>query len=114
MKLDKTKQESQLKDESLRKLEESLQNVETKVRGKDQTYKNQLEKIKELEGKLEMKIGLQSQSEKKVLNLSEKLKAKEESNEVLQQKVVHDYPVLSCSVLFCLFVLMSGFVYYKG
>ncbi|XP_023735541.1 kinesin-like protein KIN-14R [Lactuca sativa] len=85
--LDKAKQESRLKDESLRKLEESLQNVEGKIKGKDQVYKNQVEKIKELETQIELKTGSYSQLEKQISNLSEKLKAKEEFNNGLQQKV---------------------------
>ncbi|KAI3775738.1 hypothetical protein L1987_45490 [Smallanthus sonchifolius] len=67
MMLDKAKHESRLKDESLRKLEESLQNVEGKIKGKDQ--------VKELEDK----ITEQEQSgaityQQKVRDLEDKLK----------------------------------------
>lgn len=86
-KLDKAKQESRLKDESLRKLEDSLQNVEGKIKGKDQVHKNHVEKIKELEGQIEFKTGLHSQLEKQISHLSEKLRAKEEFNSGLQLKV---------------------------
>ncbi|KAK6125845.1 hypothetical protein DH2020_040413 [Rehmannia glutinosa] len=85
--LDKAKQESRSKDESLKKLEENLHNLESKAKGKDQVYKNQLDKIKELEGQLELKTSLHCQSEKQVLHLSERLKGKEESCSRLQQKV---------------------------
>lgn len=87
LKLDKAKQESRSKDESLRKLEESVQNFENKAKGKDQLYRNQLEKIKELEGQLELKIALQSQSEKQVSHLTERLKGREEVSLDLQRKV---------------------------
>ncbi|KAI3798675.1 hypothetical protein L1987_33953 [Smallanthus sonchifolius] len=86
MMLEKAKQESRLKDESLRKLEESLQNVEGKIKGKDQVHRTHLEKIKELENQIECKKG-HSQLEKQVSHLSDKLRAKEEFNSGLQQKV---------------------------
>ncbi|XP_030455870.2 kinesin-like protein KIN-14R isoform X2 [Syzygium oleosum] len=85
--LDKARQESRSKDESLRKLEENLQSLENKTRSKDQTYKVQQERIKELEDQLQLKASLQNQSEKQVLQLSDKLKGREETFCVLQQKV---------------------------
>ncbi|OAY33502.1 kinesin-like protein KIN-14R isoform X2 [Manihot esculenta] len=85
--LDKARQESKAKDESLRKIEENLQNMENKARSKDHIYKVQQEKIKELEGQLELKSNLNSQSEKQVLQLSDKLKGREEICNALQQKV---------------------------
>ncbi|KAK4393940.1 Kinesin-like protein KIN-14R [Sesamum angolense] len=85
--LEKARQESRSKDESLKKLEENLHSLESKAKGKDQVYKNQVDKIKELEGQLEMKTSLHCQSEKQVLHLSERLKGKEESCSRLQQKV---------------------------
>ncbi|KAL0379030.1 UNVERIFIED_CONTAM: Kinesin-like protein KIN-14R [Sesamum radiatum] len=85
--LEKARQESRSKDESLKKLEENLHSLESKAKGKDQVYKNQVDKIKELEGQLELKTSLQCQSEKQVLHLSERLKGKEESCSRLQQKV---------------------------
>ncbi|KAL8109216.1 hypothetical protein AgCh_025348 [Apium graveolens] len=85
--LDKAKQESRLKDESLRKLEDSLQNYESKARGKDQLYRTQLEKIKELEGQLEMRTALHCQSEKQVSSLSERLKQEEDVCSGLRLKV---------------------------
>ncbi|KDP29798.1 hypothetical protein JCGZ_18733 [Jatropha curcas] len=85
--LDKARQESKSKDESLRKLEENLQILENKARGKDNIYKNQQEKIKELEGQLELKSTLHSQSEKQVSQLSDRLKGREDICNALQQKV---------------------------
>ncbi|KAK6287632.1 hypothetical protein POUND7_013811 [Theobroma cacao] len=85
--LDKARQESRSKDESLRKLEESLQNLESKAKGRDQVYKTQQEKIKELECQLELKTSMQNQSEKQVSQLSDRLKGREEICTGLQQKV---------------------------
>lgn len=45
MKLDKVRQESRSKDESLRKLEENCQNLETKIRVKEQLCRNLQEKV---------------------------------------------------------------------
>ncbi|KAL9160716.1 hypothetical protein ABFS82_08G218700 [Erythranthe guttata] len=86
--LEKVRQESRSKDESVKKLEENLHNLENKAKGKDQVYKNQLDKIKELEGQIELKASLHCQSEKQVLSISEKLKAKEEYCSTLKQKVM--------------------------
>ncbi|KAL1536782.1 Kinesin-like protein KIN-14R [Salvia divinorum] len=86
--LEKARLECKSKEESLKRLEENLHNLESKAKGKDQFYKNQLEKLKELEGQVELKSSLQGQSEKHVSHLSEKLKGKEESCSRLQQKVV--------------------------
>ncbi|KAI7979213.1 Kinesin-like protein KIN-14E [Camellia lanceoleosa] len=46
MMLDKARQESRFKDESLRKLEDSLQNLESKARGKDQCYKTNRRRLR--------------------------------------------------------------------
>ncbi|KAE8704943.1 Detected protein of confused Function [Hibiscus syriacus] len=75
--LEKARQESRSKDESLRKLEESLQNLESKARGKTK-FTKQHEKIKEVEGQLELKTSMHNQSEQQVLQLSYRLKGKEE------------------------------------
>lgn len=93
MKLDRARQESRSKDESLRKLEESIQHLEGKVRGKDQIYKSQQEKIKELEGQLELETALHGQSEKEISQLSERLKGRDEVCYNLQHKVLlfHNY-----------------------
>ncbi|KAM5577000.1 kinesin-like protein KIN-14R [Rosa sericea] len=85
--LERARQEARSKDESLRKLEESFQNMESKNKGKDQIYKNQQEKIKDLEGKLELKTALHSQLEKQVSQLSDRLRGKEETCSCLKQKV---------------------------
>ncbi|KAI3704390.1 hypothetical protein L1987_74608 [Smallanthus sonchifolius] len=65
--VDKAKHESRLKDESLRKLEESSQNVEGKIKGKDQ--------VKELENKLtEQEQSGAITYQHKVRDLEDKLK----------------------------------------
>lgn len=85
--VDKVKQECRTKEESIRKLEESLQNVESKARGRDIISKNQQDKIKDLENQIESKAFLHLQSEKQVSNLAEKLKAREETCTSLQEMV---------------------------
>ncbi|GMY12069.1 kinesin-like protein KIN-14R [Fagus crenata] len=85
--LEKARQESKSKDESVRKLEENLHNLESKAKGKDQFYKNLQEKIKELEAQIELKTAVHSQSEKQVSQLSERLKGREEICSNLQQQV---------------------------
>ncbi|MED6220555.1 hypothetical protein PIB30_045934 [Stylosanthes scabra] len=76
-----------MKDESIRKLEDNLQSMENKAKGKDNIHRNLHEKIKELEGQVELKTSMQNQSEKQISQLSEKLKGKEETCTALQQKV---------------------------
>ncbi|KAI3857510.1 hypothetical protein MKX03_033323 [Papaver bracteatum] len=85
--LDKVKQDSRCKDESLLKLEDNLQNLEIKARSKDQLCKSQLEKVKELEGQIDSKMAVHKQSEKQVWQLNEKLKSSEETCSGLQHKV---------------------------
>ncbi|RZC91926.1 hypothetical protein C5167_021635 [Papaver somniferum] len=85
--LDKVKQESRSKDESLIKLEDNLQNLEIKARSKDQLCKSQLEKVKELEAQIDSKMAAHKQSEKQVWQLNEKLKGREEICSGLQHKV---------------------------
>ncbi|KAI4328116.1 hypothetical protein L6164_020499 [Bauhinia variegata] len=85
--LDKARNECRIKEESLRKLEENLQNLESKAKGKDHIHRNLQDKIKELEGQIELKTAMQSQSERQISQLSEKLKGKEESCSTLQHKV---------------------------
>nr|CAD1844496.1 unnamed protein product [Ananas comosus var. bracteatus] len=85
--LDKAKQDTRTKDETMRKLEENCQNLESKIRGKEQNYKNLLEKNKELESQLQSKMEFQSFSEKQQFQLSEKLKGKEEMCITLEKKV---------------------------
>lgn len=87
IKLEKARQESRSKDETLRKLEENLQNLDSKAKGKDQIYRNQQERIKELESQVDLKATLHSQSEKQVSQLSDRLKGKEEICFDLHQKV---------------------------
>ncbi|WJX56666.1 hypothetical protein P8452_42306 [Trifolium repens] len=85
--LEKARSECRSKDESMKKLEESLQIIENKAKGKDHVHKNLQEKIKELEGQIELKTSTQNQSEKQISQLCEKLKGKEETCCTLQQKV---------------------------
>ncbi|XP_059590614.1 kinesin-like protein KIN-14R isoform X2 [Vitis vinifera] len=87
MMLDRVKQESNSKDEALRKLEENFQNLEGKAKSRDQIYRNQKEKVNELELQLESKTESCRQLEKQLLQLSEEVKKKEEIGLTLQQKV---------------------------
>ncbi|CAI8595519.1 unnamed protein product [Vicia faba] len=85
--LDKARSECRSKDESMKKLEESLQTIESKAKGKDNIHRSLQEKIKELEGQIELKTSMQNQSEKQISQLCEKLKGKEETCCTLQHKV---------------------------
>lgn len=71
----------------MKKLEESLQTIESKAKGKDNIHRSLQEKIKELEGQIELKTSMQNQSEKQISQLCEKLKGKEETCCTLQHKV---------------------------
>lgn len=71
----------------MKKLEESLQNLESKAKGKEHVNKTQQDKIKELESQLNLKTSLHGQSEKQLSQLSERLKGREETCATLQQKV---------------------------
>ncbi|KAF6165546.1 hypothetical protein GIB67_006436 [Kingdonia uniflora] len=82
--LDKVKQESRFKEESIRKLEENFQILESKAKSKDQFCKNQQEKVKELEGQLDSEMELHR---KQLHQLTEKLMGREESYTSLQYKV---------------------------
>ncbi|CAL9757073.1 unnamed protein product [Musa acuminata subsp. burmannicoides] len=85
--IDKVRQESRTKDESLRKLEENFQNLENKLKEKEQLCRTLQEKNKELTNQLESNTESQSLSERKQWQLIEKLNGKEEAYAVLQQKV---------------------------
>ena len=85
--LEKTRNECRIKDESIRKLEDNLQNLEGKAKGKDHIHKNLQEKIKELEGQIESKTAMQNQSQRLLSQLSDKLRGKEETCGTLQHKV---------------------------
>ncbi|KMS98076.1 hypothetical protein BVRB_4g095890 [Beta vulgaris subsp. vulgaris] len=50
--VEKTRQEAKLKDLQIKKMEETIHNLETKVKEKDQKNKNLQEKLKELEAQL--------------------------------------------------------------
>ncbi|KAL5209895.1 hypothetical protein ABZP36_005518 [Zizania latifolia] len=86
--LDRAKHEVRLKDDSLRKLEDTCQNLENKAKGKEQLYKNLQEKVKELESQLDSKMYSQITSEKQQHQLCGKLKEKEEMCTTFQQKIV--------------------------
>ncbi|XP_078435489.1 di-glucose binding protein with Kinesin motor domain-containing protein [Wolffia australiana] len=86
--LDKVKQECRLKEETLRRMEESYQSLEGKLRNKDQLCRSLQEKLKDLEGQLQAKADLRSSSDRQqLLQVSEALKAKEEACSTLQQNV---------------------------
>lgn len=85
--IEKVRQESKSKDETLRRLEDNLQALESKARSKDQIYKSQQEKIKELEGQLNLRATLQSESENQLCQLQERLKGRDEVCTSLQLKV---------------------------
>ncbi|KAK9162820.1 hypothetical protein Syun_003722 [Stephania yunnanensis] len=87
MMLDKAKQESRIKEESFRKLEENFQNLENSRRSKDQLCKSQLDKVKELQAQLDLKIESYNQMEKQLLYFNEQLKESEETCIILQNKV---------------------------
>ncbi|RZC91106.1 hypothetical protein C5167_028937 [Papaver somniferum] len=89
--LDKARQESRFKDESLKKLEENIQNLEFKVRSEDQLCKSQQEKVKELESKLKEREHMESLAhQQKVRELENRLKERAQQpaeSVILQQKV---------------------------
>ncbi|MED6227230.1 hypothetical protein PIB30_111408, partial [Stylosanthes scabra] len=59
--LEMARSECRVKDESIRKLEDNLQSMENKAKGKDNIHRNLHEKIKELEGQVELKTSMQNQ-----------------------------------------------------
>ncbi|KAL1193377.1 Kinesin-like protein KIN-14R [Cardamine amara subsp. amara] len=82
--VEKARQESRSKDESIKKLEENIQNLEGKNKGRDHSYRSLQEKNKELENQLD---SLHNQSEKQNAQLQERLKSRDEICSNLQQKV---------------------------
>ncbi|KAL5705906.1 Kinesin-like protein KIN-14R [Ranunculus cassubicifolius] len=85
--LERSRQESRLKEESLHKVEVNLQSLESKVKSKDQICKNQQDKVKELEGQLNSNIELYKQLDKQLSQTLEKLKGKEEAYATVQLKI---------------------------
>ncbi|ERN14348.1 hypothetical protein AMTR_s00033p00213100 [Amborella trichopoda] len=85
--LEKSRQESRFKEETLKKLEDNCQALEAKLRGKDQQCRSYQEKVKELEGILESKVESHSRSERESQQLVEKLIEREETCRTLQLKV---------------------------
>ncbi|GJN30066.1 hypothetical protein PR202_gb18344 [Eleusine coracana subsp. coracana] len=86
--LERAKQEVRLKEDSLRKHEETIQNLDTRAKGKEQLCKNLQEKVKELEGQLDSKMQSHITSEKQQRQLSGKLKEKEDLCTALRQKIL--------------------------
>ncbi|GJN09325.1 hypothetical protein PR202_ga27324 [Eleusine coracana subsp. coracana] len=86
--LERAKQEVRLKEDSLRKHEETIQNLDTRAKGKEQLCKNLQEKVKELEGQLDSKMQSHMTSEKQQRQLSGKLKEKEDLCTALRQKIL--------------------------
>uniref|UniRef100_M4FBP1 Kinesin motor domain-containing protein n=1 Tax=Brassica campestris TaxID=3711 RepID=M4FBP1_BRACM len=82
--VEKARHESRSKEELIKKLEENIQNLEGKNKGRDHSYRSLQEKNKELESQLE---SLHNQSEKQNAQLQEKLKSRDETCTNLQQKV---------------------------
>ncbi|KAI4325691.1 hypothetical protein MLD38_031068 [Melastoma candidum] len=85
--LEKSRQECRSKDEYARKLEESLQSLETKAKVRDQSHKSQLERIRELENQLQLKSSSHDHVNKQNTQLYDNLKGKEEICLSLQHKV---------------------------
>ncbi|ESQ46176.1 hypothetical protein EUTSA_v10000025mg [Eutrema salsugineum] len=82
--VDKARQDSRSKDEVIKKLEEDIQNLEGKNKGRDHSYRSLQEKYKELESQLE---SMHNQSEKQNAHLLEKLRSRDETCSNLQHKV---------------------------
>ncbi|KAI3497125.1 hypothetical protein L1887_39514 [Cichorium endivia] len=76
-KLDKEKQNLELEDEALKKLEESYLNLDVKIKCKDQMYKSQQEKLDELADQLELKAHLYKKLENQTSQLSDEVEEKE-------------------------------------
>ncbi|KAK4263065.1 hypothetical protein QN277_028541 [Acacia crassicarpa] len=85
--LEKARNDCRTKDDSIRKLEENQQNLESKAKGKDNVHRNLQETIKELECQIDSKIVMQKQLERQLLELSNKLKGKDETCNALQHQV---------------------------
>ncbi|KAL5559937.1 hypothetical protein UlMin_036148 [Ulmus minor] len=85
--VDKSKQELRSKDEALRKLEETLHNLEDAAKANDQIFRRQQDKFNELEGQIEAKSKLCSQLEKQLRELSAEKKGREANCLNLQEKV---------------------------
>ncbi|KAJ4784156.1 Kinesin-like protein [Rhynchospora pubera] len=76
--LEKTKREARIKDENIRKLEESCLNLENKLKGNHKSLQEKMESHK-----TELQISLEKQNR----HFSEKLKEKDEMCSALHQKV---------------------------
>lgn len=82
--VEKARHENRSKEELIKKLEENIQNLEGKNKGRDHSYRSLQEKNKDLESQLE---SLHNQSEKQNSQLLEKLRSRDETCTNLQQKV---------------------------
>lgn len=87
LQLDKAKQESRFKDESLRNVQENYQNLEEKFKEKERSWRSQQEKVKELEIQLQSKSESCKQMEKQLLQLTQGIKGKENFCTILQHKI---------------------------
>ncbi|XP_042393559.1 kinesin-like protein KIN-14E isoform X3 [Zingiber officinale] len=85
--LDKVRQESRTKDESLRKFEENCQHLENKLKEKEQQCRMLQEKNKDVASQLNSNAEIQSQLDRKQCQLMEKLNGKEEESMMLRQKI---------------------------
>ncbi|XP_042377963.1 kinesin-like protein KIN-14E isoform X2 [Zingiber officinale] len=85
--LDKLRQESRTKDESLKRFEENCQNLEDKLKEKEQHYRMLQEKNKDLASQVNSSAEIQSQLDRKQCQFMEKLNRKEEESMMLKQKV---------------------------
>lgn len=85
---EKAKQEVKVKDDMIKKLDENMQNLDVKLKGREQLCRNFQEKVKELEGQLETRLKEQQQQwEKEIMQYGEKFRGKEQMCRNLQEKV---------------------------
>ncbi|KAH9313775.1 hypothetical protein KI387_022402, partial [Taxus chinensis] len=85
---DKAKQEGRVKDDMIKKMEENTQNLDVKLKGREQLCRTLQETVKELEEQLETKLKEQrQQSEIESMQYVEKLEEREQMCINLEEKV---------------------------
>lgn len=85
---EKAKQEGKAKDDMMKKMDENMQNLDGKLKGREQLCRNFQEKVKELEGQHETRLREQQQQwEKEIMQYGEKFRGKEQMCRNLQEKV---------------------------
>ncbi|CAN1185322.1 Kinesin-like protein KIN-14R [Linum perenne] len=84
---DKLRQELKCKDDTIGKLEDSVQSLEGKTNSKDQFCKSQQERIVELENQVAAKVELCGQLETQLSQISDRMERKEEACNSYQQKI---------------------------